>query len=181
MSFLLCITSCQNQLNLVWEITSERQYSGWRWTGGKSLERRGEVFVFVLKTEVVFQIERRRPPLHCHCTASEMTVGTFSTYPCYVWPFVDEVMWIWQHTQPYTLNVARILFSWQWWTGDGSFTACLLSVDGAVSRCFSKSLTRRLNVPTLESLWSHVTETHLGLKIVVRGSCWILRMSSPSN
>lgn len=58
----------------------------------------------------------------------------------------------------------------RWWYS--GFTACLLSVAGAVSRCFSKSLTHRQHFPTLESVWSHVTERHVGFKTVQGGSCW---------
>lgn len=72
MCLMLCITSCQNQLNLVWVRNSLRKtlFRG-QWTGGKSFERRGEVFVSILKTELVFRVERRRRlTLHCGCAAS---------------------------------------------------------------------------------------------------------------
>ena len=42
------------------------------WPGGKSLERRAEVFVSAAKTEVVFQAERRRLSLHCGRAASSL-------------------------------------------------------------------------------------------------------------
>lgn len=113
MCFLFCITSCQNQLNLVWVRNNLRKtlFRG-RWYGGKSLERRGEGFVSILRTEVVFQAERRGLTLHCGFTASshwgtcsEMTGEDFlniSNIPLYmlplhlyVWPFVDLVVWMW--------------------------------------------------------------------------------------
>lgn len=72
MCLLLRITSCQNQLNLV-RVRNNLRGTLFRgqWTGGKSFERRVEVFVSILKTELVFRVERRRRlTLHCGCAAS---------------------------------------------------------------------------------------------------------------
>lgn len=89
-----------------------------------------------------------------------------------------------QHIQYCTMHVActpesmALLWIWRWEHGTlahvfdflsgamiegySTSTALPLSAGKTWSRCFPKMLSQRLNVPTLESAWSHVTERHLG-------------------
>lgn len=136
------------------------------WTGGKSRERRGEVFVPVLKAEVCisgWEEEDNSPlwllsivPLR-HLLRHDR--GTLSQHIQYsvVHVTCTPVCMVFCRSGSGTMKTlcTCLIFFYtdtQWWTGDGSFTACLLSVDEAVSRCFSKSLSRRLKVSTLESV-----------------------------
>lgn len=129
-------------------------------------------------SEVVFQAERRRLTLHCGCiTSSHLDTCSwrgeaFSPYlvflcACYLYcrhectafctsGSVNMMMWnLWN------LHVFHFLFNTNnAKAGDGSFSACVLSLSEAESRCFSNSLTAgadgRMSVPTLECVW-HVT------------------------
>lgn len=116
-----------------------------------------------------------RPSLHCGCAASSrwdtcsgtsgelfLSISDNASCVCvlvcliYLWPFVEDAT---SHFAPHT---CLVFFSVQWRTGDGRFTARLLSVDGFYEAgVFSGSLERRANVPTLQSAWAHVTERHL--------------------
>lgn len=96
MCFLLCITSCSSQLNLVWVRCNLREGPPrGRCAGGNNLEISQEgFFVFALQTKVVFQAERRRT-LHCACAIPLRHLLRRSQHIQYSRVKATLVAWMW--------------------------------------------------------------------------------------